>query len=310
MEICIHDLWNEYELIDCGNGRKLERFGEITLIRPEITATGKPHLSNAEWTEMANAEFVETSKNSGKWNIFKQIPETWRMEYISRSSKRPLSVSRREADGMSTANQREVPHITAELSLTTSKHIGIFPEQVINWQFIEREHKNFGNESFLNLFGYTGLSTVFASNFFDKATHIDSIKKVVEWTRRNAENSGRSNIRLITEDAQKFVEREIKRGNTYDGIILDPPAIGSGAKNEKWIFDEMIENLLSNVNQIAKRKSFIIMNLYSHSIFGMVVRELLHKSFPNHNIEICEEVKGLSRFGGKISHGVFVWLKS
>lgn len=310
MEICIHDLWNEYELIDCGNGRKLERFGEITLIRPEITATGKPHLPNAEWQEMANAEFVETSKNSGRWDIFKQIPETWRMEYISRSSKRPLSVSRREADGMSTANQREVPHITAELSLTTSKHIGIFPEQVINWQFIEREHKNFGNESFLNLFGYTGLSTVFASNFFDKATHIDSIKKVVEWTRRNAENSGRSNIRLITEDAQKFVEREIKRGNTYDGIILDPPAIGCGAKNEKWIFDEMIENLLSNVNQIAKRKSFIIMNLYSHSIFGMVVRELLHKSFPNHNIEMCEEVKGLSKFGGKISHGMFVWLKS
>ncbi|MBQ3831755.1 MAG: RsmD family RNA methyltransferase [Bacteroidales bacterium] len=310
MEICIHDLWNEYELIDCGNGRKLERFGEITLIRPEITATGKPHLSNAEWTEMANAEFVETSKNSGKWNIFKQIPETWRMEYISRSSKRPLSVSRMEADGMSTANQREVPHITAELSLTTSKHIGIFPEQIINWQFIERESANFGRESFLNLFGYTGLSTVFASNFFDKATHIDSIKKVVEWTRRNAENSGRSNIRLITEDAQKFVEREIKRGNTYDGIILDPPAIGSGAKNEKWIFDEMIENLLSNVNQIVRRKSFIIMNLYSHSVFGMEIRELLHKSLPNHNIEMCEEVKGLSKFGGKISHGMFVWLKS
>ena len=79
MEICIHDLWNEYELIDCGNGRKLERFGEITLIRPEITATSKPHLSETQWKEMANAEFVETSKNSGKWNIFKQIPETWQM---------------------------------------------------------------------------------------------------------------------------------------------------------------------------------------------------------------------------------------
>ena len=84
MEICIHDLWNEYELIDCGNGRKLERFGEFILIRPEITATGKPHLSNAEWTEMANAEFVETSKNSGKWNIFKQIPETWKLRFESR----------------------------------------------------------------------------------------------------------------------------------------------------------------------------------------------------------------------------------
>jgi 23S rRNA (cytosine1962-C5)-methyltransferase len=294
MEICIHDLWNEYELIDCGNGRKLERFGEITLIRPEITAIGKPHLSEAQWKEMANAEFVETSKNSGKWNIFKQIPETWRMYYSSRS----LSLSK----------GRDVTHITAELSLTTSKHIGIFPEQVINWQFIEREHGNFGNESFLNLFGYTGLSTVFASNFFDKATHIDSIRKVVEWTRRNAENSGRSNIRLITEDAQKFVEREIKRGNKYDGIILDPPAIGNGAKNEKWIFDEMIENLLTNVNLIAKDKSFIIMNLYSHSVYGMEVRELLHKCFPHHNIEMCEEVKGISKFGGKISHGMFVWI--
>ena len=288
MEICIHDLWNEYELIDCGNGRKLERFGEITLIRPEITATGKPHLSETQWKEMANAEFVETSKNSGKWNIFKQIPETWQMSYNSPSGIR----------------------LIAELSLTTSKHIGIFPEQVINWQFIERESVNFGHESFLNLFGYTGLSTVFASNFFDKATHIDSIRKMVEWTRRNAECSGRSNIRLITEDAQKFVEREIKRGNKYDGIILDPPAIGSGAKNEKWIFDEMIENLLTNVSQIAKRKSFVIMNLYTHSVYGMEIRELLHKCFPHHNIKLCEEVKGISKFGGKISHGMFVWMKS
>lgn len=288
MEICIHDLWNEYELIDCGNGRKLERFGEITLIRPEISATGKPHLSEIQWKEMANAEFIETSKNSGKWNIFKQIPDTWQMSYNSPSGIR----------------------LTAELSLTTSKHIGIFPEQIINWQFIEREHGNFENESFLNLFGYTGLSTVFASNFFEKATHIDSIRKMVEWTRRNAECSDRSNIRLITEDAQKFVEREIKRGNTYDGIILDPPAIGSGAKNEKWIFDEMIENLLTNVNQIAKRKSFIIMNLYTHSVYSMDIRELLHKCFPNHNIEMCEEVKGISTYGGKISHGMFLWMKN
>ncbi len=288
MEICIHYLWNEYELIDCGNGRKLERYGEITLIRPEITATSKPHLSETQWKEMANAEFVETSKNSGKWDIFKQIPETWHISYNSPSGIR----------------------LTAELSLSTSKHIGIFPEQIINWQFIEREHVNIGNESFLNLFGYTGLSTVFASNFFEKATHIDSIRKMVEWTRRNAECSGRSNIRLITEDAQKFVEREIKRGNKYDGIILDPPAIGSGAKNEKWIFDEMIENLLTNVNQIAKRKSFIIMNLYTHSVYAMGIRELLQKCFPNHNITMCEEVKGLSQYGGKISHGVFVWLKN
>ncbi len=287
MDINIHQLWSEYELIDCGNGRKLEKFGEITLIRPEVSATGKPHLTESQWRELANAEFVETSKNSGKWNIYTSIPATWTMHY-------------------ETANTL----LNAELSLTTSKHIGIFPEQIINWQFIEREHNNFGDGNFLNLFGYTGLSTVAASNYFEKATHIDSIKKVVEWTRRNAENSGRTNIRLITEDAQKFVEREIKRGNKYDGIILDPPAIGSGAKNEKWIFNEMIENLLANVNLIAKEKSFIIMNLYSHSIYEMNVHDILHRSFPRHNVEMCEEVCGTSRFGGKVSHGVFVWMAS
>ena len=285
MEINIHQIWPEYELIDCGRGRKLEKFGEIILIRPEVSATGKPHLSDSQWHDMANAEFVETGKNTGKWNIFTSVPDTWKMHYET----------------------AEI-NLNAELSLTTSKHIGIFPEQIINWQFIEREHKHFGNDSFLNLFGYTGLSTVTASHFFEKATHIDSIKKVVEWTRRNAENSGRTNVRLITEDAQKFVEREIKRGNKYDGIILDPPAIGNGAKNEKWIFSEMIENLLANVNLIAKENSFIIMNLYSHSIYEMNVSELLCNSFPHHNIEMCEEVYGISRFGGKISHGVFVWM--
>ncbi|MCF0206989.1 MAG: oxidoreductase, partial [Bacteroidales bacterium] len=166
----------------------------------------------------------------------------------------------------------------------------------------------YGKENFLNLFGYTGLSTVCASFFFEKATHNDAIKKNIEWTRRNAEQSGRANVRLITEDAQKFVEREIKRGNKYDGIILDPPAIGSGAKNERWIFDEMIENLLNNVAKIANDKSFIIMNLYSHSIYGMDVNELLSRCFPRHSIEMCEEVEGISRYGGKISHGIFVWL--
>ncbi len=289
MDIKIHELWNEYELIDCGNGRKLEKFGKIILIRPEITATCKPHLSNGEWNEMAFAEFVETGKNTGKWNIFKQTPEKWFVEYKSSESSM---------------------RICAELSLTTSKHIGIFPEQIINWQFIEKINSEYQHENFLNLFGYTGLSSVAGAHFFEKVTHIDSIKKVVEWTRRNAENSGKTNVRLITEDAQKFVEREIKRGNKYDGIILDPPAIGNGTKNEKWIFDEMIEGLFTNVNQIAKNKSFIIMNLYSHSVFEMEISELLQKKFPRHKIIKNEEVCGISRFGGKISHGIFVWLVS
>lgn len=285
MIVDLHKLWNGYELIDCGGGKKLERFGEVVLIRPEVTAENPSKLSYDSWKNMANAEFFETSKNSGIWKTYKSVPETWTLAYETQNL-----------------------NIVAELALTNSKHIGIFPEQVINWIFIEKEHSKFEKECFLNLFGYTGLSTVAASHFFYKATHIDSIKKVVEWTRRNAQHSERNNIRFIVEDASKFVDREIKRGNKYDGIILDPPAIGSGANNEKWIFSEMIEGFLANVNQILKPKSMVIMNLYTQS-YNKDIKELVSKSFPTHTISMCEQVRGLATSGNTISHGWFVWLE-
>lgn len=289
MEICLHEHFPDYELIDCGGGRKLEKFSNNVLIRPEITATGKPHLSTKEWLELANAEFVETSKTTGKWNIFKPLADEWSLNYQN-AENRQLCVK-------------------GKLSLTQSKHVGAFPEQVINWQFISKICGNYTCNNFLNLFGYTGLSSMAAACFFDRVTHIDSIKKVVDWTRENAELNQKSNVRFIVEDAQKFVERELKRGNKYEGIILDPPAIGSGAKNEKWIFTEMIDNLLTNVNSLCAEKSFLIMNLYAHSVFDTDLTTLLSAHFPKHKTIMQEEVKGVSRFGGKISHGVFVWLE-
>jgi 23S rRNA (cytosine1962-C5)-methyltransferase len=285
MKVNLHDFWSEYELLDCGNSAKLERFGELVLIRPEVSANFDAILPYEEWRQMAHAEFVETSKNAGVWNLYKPVPEKWNIDFISQKMK-----------------------IRAELSLTNSKHIGVFPEQVLNWKFIEKISPDFPNMEFLNLFGYTGLSSIAVAPMAQRVTHIDSIKKVVEWTKKNAQLSGYENIRCIADDAPKFVSREVKRGNMYDGIIMDPPAIGVGSNNEKWVLEEMIDNLLIDVSKILKDRSFVIMNLYSHSMNEKFIHRLLLTYFPQHRFEFCEKVYGQSRSGNFIDHGFFVRL--
>lgn len=285
MIIKLNDLWSEYELIDCGNSAKLERFGDIILIRPELSADKDPVLAYEEWKSMAHAEFVETSKNAGVWNVYKPVPDSWTMHYNSGKVK-----------------------INAELSLTNSKHIGIFPEQVLNWKYIESVSSNFEKMQFLNLFGYTGLSSVAAAPFAEKVTHIDSIKKVVEWTKRNVQNAGFTNVRCIAEDAPKFVSRELKRDSKYDAVILDPPAIGVGANNEKWVLEEMIDALLVDIAKLLNEKSFVIMNLYSHSMNEKFIHRLILTYFPEHKFEFCEKVFGQSSSGNTIDHGYFVRL--
>ncbi|MCK9322113.1 MAG: class I SAM-dependent methyltransferase [Bacteroidales bacterium] len=285
MRINLHTLFPDYELLDCGNLAKLERFGDIILIRPEITAKNTPALNLTEWHKLAHAEFVENTKNNGYWKKFKSVPDTWNIRYNS--------------NGI---------NIVAELSLTKSKHVGIFPEQVINWEYIAKIDKA-ANNSFLNLFGYTGLSSVVAAAFYDKVTHIDSIKKVINWTKRNAELSGYKNIRCITEDAPKFVLREIARKNKYQGIILDPPTIGVGANNEKWVFEDNIDELLSSLKEIMENKSFVIMNFYSHTITEKFVHRLILTHFRDFKIDFCDKIYGESNTENTIDHGFFIRLK-
>jgi 23S rRNA (cytosine1962-C5)-methyltransferase len=285
MKVRLNDLWKDYELIDCGNGLKLERFGNYTLIRPDISATNKAKLSYDEWKKLASAEFVETSKISGNWNRYKIIPETWNMAYSSDNNS-----------------------IVGELSLTASKHIGVFPEQVLNWIFIEKMSEHFEKMQFLNLFAYTGLSSVAAAQFSERVTHIDSIKKIIDWAKRNVILSEKTNVRCIAEDAQKFVVREIKRNSKYHGIILDPPPIGIGANNEKWILEEMLDDFLVNINQVLEPKSFVIMNLYSHTINDKYTHKIVLKFFPKYKIDMCEKVYGISNYGNEIDHGYFIRL--
>jgi 23S rRNA (cytosine1962-C5)-methyltransferase len=285
MKIKLNTLWNDYELIDCGNHKKLERFGEYTLIRPEISAENKPKLSNIEWKNLASAEFIETSKNSGRWEVFKQLPDFWSVKYENL----PIIIK-------------------AQVSLTNSKHIGVFPEQVINWQFLKEINLSFKNFNTLNLFAYTGLSSIASSFFAEKVTHIDSIKKMVNRAKDNASASNSENIRFIVEDAYKFVLREIKRNNKYNGIILDPPPIGTGPNNEKWILEEMLDNLLLNISQITASKSFIIMNLYSYSINEKYIHKLIFNYFPKYSINMCKKIMGLSNHDDYINHGYFIRL--
>ena len=283
MLIHLNSLWKSYELIDCGNLKKLEKFGEYTVIRPEISAKNTPKLSYHDWTDIADAEFFETEKNKGFWKKYNDNINTWQISY------------------------KNIPiNINAELTLTNSKHIGVFPEQVLNWIFLKKISTEVSNYKLLNLFAHTGLTSIASSFFAEQVTHIDSIKKIVSRAKKNMELSEQKNVRFIVEDAQKFVSREIKRNNKYSGIVLDPPQIGVGTNNEKWILSEMLDNLLQNITKITCNKSFIIMNLYAQSINQNQIRNLVFKYFKNYKIETCEKVFGLSKYENNIDHGYFV----
>lgn len=234
----------DYRLLDCGNGRKLERFSEIVLIRPEPNAEGKPAYSMEEWKEKADFEFIEKSKTSGSWRkLGKDVPEDWKVSYLY--------------------NEKE---IQLTLKLTKFKHIGIFPEQALNWKYIAQKIRAFKTPEpkVLNLFAYTGGASLVAKACGADVTHVDSIRQVVSWANENQEQSRLADIRWIVEDARKYVQREVKRGNVYNGIILDPPAFGHGPKGQKWVLERDLLPLLKEVMHLLDPlESFLLLNVYA-----------------------------------------------
>ncbi|HOK38893.1 MAG: class I SAM-dependent methyltransferase [Bacteroidales bacterium] len=285
MKIELNSLFPQYKLIDCGSGKKLEQFGNYVLIRPEITAKDHARLSYEEWQNIAHAEFFETDKALGYWQKIKEMPDTWQISFFN-------SVE-----------------IILTLALTGSKHTGLFPEQVLNWSFILENSKYINNSEVLNLFGYTGSTSVFAANFAGRVTHVDSVKKVVDRTRLNAQDSGVSNIRFIVDDAVKFVKKDIKRQKKYKMIILDPPAIGIGVKNEKWILNDMLEDLLLDVRELLDEESFLIMNIYSHEISDKHLYKIFDNIFSDFDKLLFDKIYGKSSTGNFIDHGYFIQCK-
>lgn len=261
--------WSGYELIDSGKYSKLERFGKYITIRPEPQAVWDPQLSASEWARAAHFTFVSKSSSHGVWNMKMGPPVDWTLDYR-------LSA---------TAN------IQMKLSLTGFKHVGIFPEQAANWKFIydqiaQSPHQEF---RFLNLFAYTGGASLAARAAGAETYHLDSIRQVVGWARDNMELSGLDNIRWIVEDAMKFVQREVKRGKTYHGIILDPPAYGHGPDGEKWKLEDQLNELLSLVGRLLEpRQSFMVLNAYSMGFSSLIMHNLVSRHMHYDQIESGE----------------------
>lgn len=254
--------WLDYELIDSGDFQKLERFGDYVINRPEPQAIWGKTLPEKEWDTMTNIIFEAKSSNSGIWIKRGNIPESWNIGYTPTGLK-------------------------LKIKLTSFKHVGVFPEQAVNWDYISAKVKScpVSQPKVLNLFAYTGAASVVAQKNGAQTTHVDSVKQVVAWSKENMLLSKTDNIRWIVEDVRKFVDKEIKRGNTYNGIIMDPPAFGRGTKGESWKLEEDLYPLLVDIKKLLDDKHFFILNTYSLGFSSIILENLIKQVFTHKKAE-------------------------
>lgn len=264
MQILTPKAWPDYELIDTGGFEKLERFGQYILRRPEPQAVWEKALPAQDW-DKCDAYFKKAAKDQskdnerGEWLLKNGMPQQWYITYTQGK----MSLKFR-------------------LGLTAFKHVGIFPEQAANWDYIFDAVSPYAGADYkvLNLFAYTGGASLAAKAAGADVTHVDAVKQVVTWSRENMEASKLDNIRWMVEDALKFVKREGKRGKKYNGIILDPPAYGRGPEGEKWVLEDSIMELLHSCKAIiAVQPSFLILNLYSMGFSALIADNLVHTIF-------------------------------
>jgi 23S rRNA (cytosine1962-C5)-methyltransferase len=233
------------------------------LARPEPQAIWDCSLSEAEWERLAHATFRrdKQSPERGDWQRLKPIQDPWLVHF-----------------------RQQGLDLTLKLALTSFKHVGLFPEQAVNWTYISDAVKALPVEKprVLNLFAYTGGASLAARQAGADVTHVDSVKQVISWSRESMEMSKLDNIRWVVEDAVKFVRREERRGNTYHGIILDPPAYGRGPDGEKWVLEEQLNDLLKTCAALLDRQDFFfIINLYSLGFSALILDNLMAQCFGN-----------------------------
>jgi 23S rRNA (cytosine1962-C5)-methyltransferase len=245
--------WEEYALLDSGDGSRLERFGPYTVARPEPHALWRRALPEREW-QKAHARFERFSdlpEGQGQWLKERPIEEPWTMRYGD---------------------------LRFHARLTPFKHTGLFPEQAVNWEWCADLIRRRGAPRVLNLFGYTGLATLSAAAAGAQVTHVDASRPAMTWARKNQRLSNLDDkpIRWLIEDAMKFVKREVRRGSQYDGVILDPPAFGRGPKGEIWRFSESTPEILAEVAKIlTPRPLFVLVNAYAVSDSATVLYNML-----------------------------------
>lgn len=232
--------WTDYKLLDSGNHLKWEQFGQHRTIRPEPQAFWKPSHDFTHWQKNCDLIYEATSSTAGKWKVPKGFPDSWTLDYTSGGLK-----------------------LSFELRLSSFKHVGVFPEQAAHWDWIYQECKKRERPRVLNLFAYTGGSSLAASAGGADVFHVDSVKSILTWANRNRELSKLENIHWIAEDAFKFVQRELRRGKSYDGIILDPPAYGIGPKGERWKLENLLGPMIHHLKGLLRSEGFLLLNTYS-----------------------------------------------
>ena len=249
--------WEDYEVLDTGDGEKLERWGNVILRRPD-PQTIWPKADPALWKQ-AQAHYHRSEKGGGEWEYKRRLPEKWKIHCG-------------EGDD----------RLTLIVSPTGFKHTGVFPEQAANWDFIRRQIREAGRPvSVLNLFAYTGGATIAAASAGASVCHVDAARGMVTWARENARSSGLENapIRYIVDDCKKFIKREITRGRKYDAIIMDPPSYGRGPNGEVWRFEESIGEFVALCAQVlSDQPLFIIINSYTAGISPSVPAYILGRT--------------------------------
>jgi 23S rRNA (cytosine1962-C5)-methyltransferase len=285
MQLLTPTRFNDYSLLDSGDFEKLEKFGEYITIRPEPQAVWSKKLNSSEWDKKAHVRFVAKNSSSGQWKKLKEMPDRWTISYA-------LS---------------DKATIKLRLGLTSFKHVGVFPEQAVNWDYIYRSIKEMNEPGarVLNLFAYTGAASLSAKAAGADVTHLDSIKQIVSWAKENMLSSGLDNIRWLVEDAMTYVKREAKRGNKYHGIILDPPAYGHGPNGESWKLEDEINQMLKLVRTILHDKHFMVLNTYSLGFSSLILDNLMDQYFDNTITRETGEIYLNSTTHQKLPLGVF-----
>lgn len=244
-------LWKDYELLDCSEGERLERWGDIILIRPDPQVIWKTDKKHPLWRK-ANARYHRSNSGGGKWETYTRIPAEWNINY---------------------------DNLTFHIKTMGFKHTGLFPEQAVNWDYMSELIKKAGRPvKVLNLFAYTGGATIACLKAGASVTHVDASKGMVQWARENAELSGVSDkpVRWLVDDCIKFVQREIRRGNKYDIIIMDPPSYGRGPGGEVWKLEDEVYNFVSLCSEIVSDNAIaMFINSYTTGLAPSVMQYIL-----------------------------------
>lgn len=243
--------WNDYQILDMANGEKLEKWNDIILVRPDPQIIWKEKTFPEKW-KSANAEYFRSNTGGGQWKYNKKLPESWQVKY---------------------------KNLIFNIKPMGFKHTGLFPEQAVNWDWMINKIKNANREiKVLNLFAYTGGATVACLSAGASVCHVDSSKGMVAWAKENVVSSGFQDrkVRYIVDDVVKFVNREIRRGNKYDAIIMDPPSYGRGTNGEVWKFEDNIYDLVNLCSKVlTDNPLFFLINSYTTGISSMVLENIL-----------------------------------